>query len=293
MIPATQNEIARAVQLACLYEAAAEKPGNVTPRHRFADAGFIDFAASAVAIGPAFQDGHRQTVGQTIRRAVADTRRIVATNTNLGIVLLLAPLAEAAARPDDGGLRAAVADVLAHLTVHDAREAYAAIRLAEPAGMGAAKEHDIADEPAVTLKEAMAAARDRDAVAREYATDFAITFTIGRPTLATLWEQGHRLSQAIVTTHLTILAQVPDTLIARKLGLSTAADVSARAAAVLAADGCFSEKGCRALARFDAWLRDGSHSHNPGTTADLVTASLFAFLIEMTEEDLMTATARW
>jgi triphosphoribosyl-dephospho-CoA synthase len=291
----TAREIAWAAQLACLYEASAEKPGNVTRRHDFADAGFVDFAASAVAIGPAFLDIRRRSVGATILRAVTDTRRIVATNTNLGIVLLLVPLAKAAAGPSAGGLRAAVADVLAGLTVDDARQAYAAIRLAAPAGMGTVDDHDVAGELVnITLQPALEAARDRDAVAREYVTDFEITFTLGQKTLTELWDQGCRLSDAIVTTYLTILARVPDTLIARKLGAAAAADVSAHAAAALAAGGCFSAEGRDALQRFDGRLRDPSHRRNPGTTADLVAAALFAFLIETgMSAHLSTLAARW
>ena len=93
----TGVEIAWAAQLACLFEASVAKPGNVSPRVGFADARFEDFAASAVAIGPALREAGMVGVGETIARAAADTRRLVATNTNLGMILLLAPMARAAA----------------------------------------------------------------------------------------------------------------------------------------------------------------------------------------------------
>ena len=292
----TGVEIAWAAQLACLFEVSVEKPGNVSPRGRFADARFEDFAASAVAIGPALADAGRATVGKTIARAAADTRRLVATNTNLGMILMLAPLARAAARVDAGGdLRAALGRVLAELTVQDARLAYAAIRAAAPAGMGEVARHDVGeDEVTVTLREAMDAARERDSIAREYVTDYAITFTLGAPALRRSWLDGAAFSDAVLTSFLTILAEVPDTLIARKNGTRAAEDVSRRAARVLAAGGVLSERGRASIAELARELGDEAHALNPGTTADLVAASLFVFLTEGGMlADVPALTARW
>lgn len=272
--------IAWAAQLACVYEATAEKPGNVSPAAAFADTSYADFLASAVAVGPAFAAAGSVSVGQTVLRAVTDTRRLVATNTNLGIVLLLAPLASAAHRAHDApGLRRALAEVLQALTRADARDAYAAIRAAEPAGMGRVDGHDVAeDEPELTLLEAMDLARERDSVALEYCTDYELTFALGYPVLRERWAAGARLSEAIIAAFLRILAEVPDTLVARKHGRAVADDVSRGAARVLARGGCETADGREALRRFDAELRDPGHSRNPGTTADLVCAALFVFL---------------
>lgn len=290
------EQITWAAQLACLFEAGAEKPGNVTPRTRFADTGYQDFAASAVAVGPAFAAAGAATVGETLLRAVTDTRRLVTTNTNLGIVLLLAPLARAAGLADDGEpLRAAASRVLGGLTAADARDAYEAIRIARPAGMGTVPAHDVEERrPSVTLLDAMEEARDRDSVAAEYCTDYRITFELGAPALHDEWKRGARFSDVVVTAFLRILADVPDTLIRRKHGTAAAAGVSKGAAGVLAAGGCGSAPGRRALARFDAELRDPAHGRNPGTTADLVCAALFAFL---TDGEMLSRvpelTARW
>ncbi len=192
MRPLSGVEVAQAGRLACLAEAAVEKPGNVSPAAAFADTTYEDFVASAGAIGPALAGAGSAGVGETVLRAVRDTRLRVATNTNLGIVLLLAPLAKAAA--GDGaaqGLRRAVARVLRQLTVDDARLAYEAIRLASPGGIGRVDRHDVAQAAVdVTLREAMLQAAERDSVAREYATDFEVTFTLGVPALRAAWEGG-------------------------------------------------------------------------------------------------------
>ena len=280
MKPLDSNVIAWSVHLACLLEVTAEKPGNVSWRKGFRDMRFIDFMASAVAIGPAMRDAPRSPVGETILRAVRDTRRFVETNTNLGMVLLLAPLAKAAGQGHHQGFRSGVRKVLDRLTVEDARLAYEAIRLASPGGLGRSDSFDVRDSGVdVTLLEAMTIARERDAVSREYATGFEITFEIGCPALQASWRDGHAFSDAIVQTALTILAEVPDTLIARKEGVETAHRVSERAKRVLGTGGAFSRPGREALKAFDQALRDEDHRLNPGTTADLTTASIFVFLI--------------
>ncbi len=281
MKPLAPNKIAWAAQIACLLEASAEKPGNVTRSKDFSDARYEDFLVSAMAIGRAFQKAADASVGETIRCAVRDTQSLVGTNTNLGMVLLLAPLAKAAGKGHPKGLRAAVARVLQALTIEDAELAYEAIRLSVPAGLGQVEHYDVRNEKIdITLRDAMMLAQDRDTVAREYATSFENTFNLGYPTLGRYWDQGHRLSGAIVQTFLTILAQVPDALIARKNGQSVSDKVSQSARKVLVRGGIFSAEGREETHNFDRALRDKGHRLNPGTTADLVTAVLFIFLTE-------------
>src|SRR5206468_624526 len=148
----------------------APKPGNVSPVAGFRDATYEDFLASAVAIGPELAAAGVRPLGATIRAAVEATAAWVPSNTNLGLVLLLAPLARAALRSEDAPLRTRVGATLAETTVADAREAYAAIRLAHPGGLGRSADQDVDAAPTVTLREAMRLAAERDAVAREYAT---------------------------------------------------------------------------------------------------------------------------
>ena len=275
------EKIGLAAEMACLLEVCAEKPGNVTRRHDFNDTSFEDFVISAAAIAPAFRHAADVPVGETILRAIRATRRLVGVNTNLGIVLLLAPLAKAAGLEHDGGLRPALSRVLKALTVEDARFAYDAIRLASPAGMGKVTRFDLQEtEVNINLREAMGHARDRDNVAREYVTDFAITFEIGLPAFQRILEQDANVSEAIVQTFLSILAQVPDTLIARKQGLEAAREVSSRAGRILKQGGMLSNKGQEEIKSFDLELRRERHILNPGTTADLMAAVLFVYIVE-------------
>ncbi|PYP22124.1 MAG: triphosphoribosyl-dephospho-CoA synthetase [Gemmatimonadetes bacterium] len=277
---AAAAQVAVAAQLACLLEASAPKPGNVHPGAAFHDTSYQDFLASAAAIGPAFARAGEQPLGRTIREAIEATARWVPRNSNLGIVLLLSPLARAALERGRRSLRDALTAVLAATTVDDAADAYAAIRLARPGGLGHAPEQDVARPPTVTLRAAMALAAPRDAIAREYATDFGITFDVGAPALRRALADGLSWSDAVVETFLTLLAASPDTHIARKLGPEAAAAVTRRAQDVAQAGGVRSAAGREALQAFDAELRDGRNTKNPGAAADLTAAAIFIALAE-------------
>jgi triphosphoribosyl-dephospho-CoA synthase len=275
----TAEDVAAAGQLACLLEVSAPKPGNVSPGRHFHDTRYEDFLASAVAIGPALAAAGSRALGATILAATDATARWTRSNTNLGIILLLAPLARAAHR-GNGDLRDELRGVLAHTTVADAADAYAAIRQARPGGLGASSSEDVASAPTVALRDAMALAAERDSVAREYTTDFAATFEIGAPALRAARSAGLDWSAATVETYLRLLAAVPDTHIARKLGRPAAEAVSTRARELEQAGGVRTPQGRLALEVFDAELRSPTNSHNPGTTADLTCAALFVVILE-------------
>jgi triphosphoribosyl-dephospho-CoA synthase len=272
------TDVVRAAQLACVLEASAEKPGNVTPSHDFDDTSYEDMLRSGIALGAELDRAGERSVGETVLAAVRASRAAAGANTNLGIALLLAPLARAALA--GGELRERLGDVLRALTVDDARAAYAAIRLAGAGGLDEPVQHDVRDEPRVTLRAAMAAAAQRDTIASEYVTDYEVTFELGLPALAAALGDGLRARDAIVELALQLLAAVPDTLIARKRGAEAAARVAAGAREVLDAGGVRSARGRTALAEFDGTLRQDGNALNPGTTADLVTAVLFVALLE-------------
>jgi triphosphoribosyl-dephospho-CoA synthase len=273
-------EVAAAAQLACLLEASAPKPGNVSPGGAFRDTRYEDFLASAAAIGSAFAAAGERPLGATIRAAVDASARWAPSNTNLGLVLLLAPLARAARLAAPKPLRTRLAQVLATTTIADARDTYDAIRRAAPAGLGRVEAQDVADTPTATLREVMGTAAARDAIAREYATDFRTTFELGAPALVGARAVGLSWSDAIVETYLTLLAAAPDTHIARKLGAAAATAVQERARAVLATGGVRTPAGRDALAALDRSLRDEANTLNPGATADLTGAAIYRVLLD-------------
>jgi len=272
--------VAAAAQLACLLEVSAPKPGNVAPFAAFRDASYEDFLASAAAIGPALTAAAERSLGATIRAAVEATARWAPSNTNLGLVLLLAPLARAALTPGGASLRARLAATLAATTVADARDAYAAIRLATPGGLGRAPDQDVAGTPSATLRDVMALAVERDAIAREYASDFRSTFELGAPALRAALADRLPWRDAVVEAYLTLLGAAPDTHIARKLGLPAAITVQQRGRSVLDAGGVRTAAGREAIAALDGELRDEANTLNPGATADLTGAAIYLVLLE-------------
>lgn len=270
-------DIGRAAQAACVLEAISAKPGNVNRIFDFDDTTLTDFLLSAVMIGRSMEKADRHPVGRTVLSAVQATRRVVPCNTNLGIILLFAPLAKAYGNED---LRTAVREVLEGLTVADAVLVSKAIRAAAPGGLGKVAVQDVACDPDVTLLELMSLASARDVVAREYATGYAITFELAYPALDRYLKQYGDFSSAIVQAYLTVLAEVPDTLIARKKSLKDAQAVSRWAAKVLRAGGMASDCGREQIREFDAFLRSEGNSLNPGTTADLIAAAIFIYFLQ-------------
>lgn len=274
------SQVASFATLACLLEASAAKPGNVAPGRPFRDMSYEDFLASAVAIGPVLAQAGQRPLGETIRDALRATRQWTTANTNLGIALLLTPLARAALAGVHGSLRERVGQVLAATTVTDAVEVYGAIRRSAAGGLGKVDEQDIGTSPSITLREAMLLAAERDSVASEYASDFGLTFGTGVPALRGARSAGLSWDIAVIETFLALLVARPDTLIARKLGPAEATAVSARALEIRRLGGARSDRGRAELEKFDAELRDPQNSRNPGTTADLTAAAIFVALLE-------------
>lgn len=269
--------ISQMATLACLLEVTASKPGNVHRGADFDDLGFGDFTLSAVAIGPAMEQAAQVGVGATVLSAIQATRQFVRTNTNLGIVLLLSPLAAVERRVP---LNIGVQDVLQRLDERDAAAVYQAIALAQPGGLGKVSEHDVAGPAPPSLMEAMQLAAERDAIARQYVNGFADIFASVAPKLVAGVEQGWKLVESIVHTHVQLLAEQEDSLIARKCGREVAQEASAIAQQVLNAGVPGEDDYYEALSDLDFWLRCDGHKRNPGTTADLIAAGLFVALRE-------------
>ena len=269
--------IAAAFRGACLAELKALKPGNV---HVFADGHRLtteQFVRSADAAAPPLS-APGAPVGRRILDAVAATQDAVGTNTNLGIILLCAPLA-AAAEADHVDLRAALDGVLDGLDTGDAELAFRAIERAAPAGLGHVAKNDVTEPARVTLRQAMSDAADRDRVARQYATGYADIFDSGLPRLAAA---AKNLAEewAISAVYLGFLAEFPDSHIVRKYGFAVAKAVQDSAAkfhARLQASWDPSRLTDELLA-WDAELK--AKNINPGTSADLTVATLFAHGLE-------------
>ena len=275
------------VQCACLWEVTSRKVGNVHRYRDFADTSYLDFALSAAAIASPVVPSGFCGVGHAVLWAVEATREVTQKNTNLGMILALVPLAFAERRGSIMGAWRVIRDT----GIEDSKRVFQAIRLANPGGLGDAPEQDVHSEPTVTLLEAMKLAADRDMVARQYANGFADVFDFGVPAFLAGFERFGCVEAAIIDLQLCWLAEYPDSLIARKKGIAVASDVQQRAREVQALGGIATPEGRQAGVALDKHLRSDGNKHNPGTTADLITACLFVALRE--NKVLPSAPFRW
>jgi len=259
---------------ACRLEALARKPGNVHPEASFHDLTCADFLRSAEIVAPILSQASDLPIGKCVLSAIRATRLQVQTNTNLGIVLLLAPLASVSPQIS---LESGISDILQRLTVEDAALAYEAIRVAHPGGLGESSNQDIRETPTVTLLEAMSLAAERDSIAAQYANRFADVFA-GVDFLRSESEFfEERWESAIIRLALWLQTRIPDTLIERKCGKEIAREASRRCAEVLKKWSLDNPAWpTAALQDLDRWFRADGNRRNPGTTADLVAAVLFA-----------------
>ena len=274
----TRARIRSAYLAACRAELQALKPGNV---HVFAEGhgmSVADFEASAVASAGALTDPALK-VGERILQAVRRSRHATGCNTNLGILLLCAPLAVAAEGGGEPDLRRRLRRVLAKLGRADAAAVFSAIALANPGGLGQSRRHDVRKPPRVTLLTAMAEARRRDRIAGQYASAFRDVFRIGLPRLAAAsdWSES---SAAVSATFLAFLSGFPDSHVRRKFGRGVARTLCRRAGVLdrrLLREG-LSPALQADLLKFDAELK--AAGINPGTSADLTVATLFAAALQ-------------
>ena len=187
----------------------------------------------------------------------------------------MAPLAKASTL-DQAGIQA----VLSNLNSDDADLTYQAIAKANAGGLGEVEGMDVRGQAPDSLLEAMNCAKERDFIAAQYTNQFDDVLSVAAPKLRHSQDLGLTQPNAIVRTHVELMSLYPDSLIARKCGIEVANESASRAAAVLAQASSGQEAYVAALSDLDFWLRTDGHRRNPGTTADIIGASILVGLIE-------------
>lgn len=271
------NPVAAAFIDACRAEIEAPKPGNVhvfAPGHDMEASLFIASAEAAAA--PVAEAGKR--VGERIEQAVEASMCAAGTNTNLGIILLCAPLAAAfevalAKGCQINRFRGELDDILEDLDVDDSVRVYRAIRLANPGGMGSVGENDLGNEPTAPLRRIMRAAAGHDRIARAYADGFADIFGFGLSALNAAEAEQIAPWWPATRVYLDFLSAFPDTHVVRKWGMDQAAWVQQKAM-LLCSTIPTSPEPLAELLKADEEIKGSGL--NPGTSADLTVATLFA-----------------
>ena len=280
------SEIAKIAQIASALEVSGyPKPGNVHRTRDYDDMVFEDFVISGIVIGDTIReacsdvDVENPKLGKYILEAVAETDKWIKNNTNLGIVMMTTPIAVAAAISNDfDEIRPNVVKLMANTSVDDACDLYDAINIADAGGMGDQDEYDVASDNAKqelrennqTMYDVLKISAPWDMLAREMTSDMPAVFEIGYPVYHELKDEKS-MNDACLLTFLTILSQVPDTLISRKYDSDEALKISmmTRDLLNLKDESDFTQK----VKEFDDYLYE--NHYNPGTTADLTAASIF------------------
>ena len=272
------NPIAKMVWDACVLDVQAFKPGNV---HCFAkghDMTVDDFLKSAAAISE-IMGNVRLSLGERILDSALATKEAVSINTNIGIILLCAPLAGAASK-DGRDLRLKVEQAIDDADIGDSENILKAIRIANPSGLGSVQQHDVANTAVAPIKEIMAEAQDRDSIAHQYANGYPYIFEVGLPH-ARAFQQNFKNETTVVTAlFLLFLSEYPDSHIVRQFGLKTACSVQVIAASLLQnlADAGELDEVFSEFSRYDTLWKNTEL--NPGTSADLTVATMLALKIE-------------
>ncbi len=297
------RHISKCLQMAVLFEVTANKPGNVNLVVGFEGTRVEHFLASAVAAAPVFEEAARRGIavsegklrlsevglGRLIKDCVADIAEWqTGGNTLLGTVILFMPIAAAAGMTARNGdtfnlaeLRKAIKQIVESTTAEDAVRLYEAIDIASPSGLNGAPDLDVKDASSktrlikenVSLYEVFRIAAGYDDVCFEWINNYPLTFDMAYPYLMEQLK-SKSLNHSIINTFLTVLARRPDTFIARKIGRPKAMQVSEDARRVLELGGAETPEGKQGLVAFDKKLRDSGNDYNPGTTADIIAASL-------------------
>jgi len=259
---------------ACEQEVSAPKPGNVNLLSDGHNMQVADFIKSAHAIAPALTIKNT-SVGQRILKAIQATQDVVNCNTNLGIVLLFAPLCAAIEQCDDfASLPEQLATTLNELSIKDAELCYQAIRLAHAGGLGNVANQDINDTPTVTLLQAMDAAKARDSIAAQYLNNYHDIFHLGLQKLTDSINCGESVEWATTFAYLYLLSTIPDTLIGRKQGRETAQTVTNQAKDFINKANKINRLK-NYSAELDLWDKElKKNAINPGTSADLTATTL-------------------
>lgn len=260
-----------------MLDVEALKPGNVSRYAEGHDMQVRDFIRSAELVTPLLCDRDR-SISERILDSVETTMHQVGCNTNLGMILLIAPIIFAMQhKSTDISLVSAVDESLKSLDVEKSAKIFQAIRVASPGGLGQSDKYDVHLQPEVTIIEAMQAARDRDRIAFQYVNYFKDIFELGTGTIRFAIDRWQSEKWATVSCYLVLLARYPDSHVQRKFGLKVANEVMTSAQAIEQKFHACNRPGAMTeeLMEYDKKLK--IKGVNPGTSADLTVASVLVY----------------
>ncbi len=275
-----REQMIDAYKKACICDVEAFKPGNVSVYNAGHDMSVADFLLSAeVSAEPITNPDY--SLGEKIFHAVKATRDAVGCNTNLGILLLCAPVIQAGQQVEERqSLLEALRYVLENTSIKDADWVFKAISLASPGGLGESADQDVSERANVTLFQAMEIAQNKDRIAKQYVTYYKDIFNFSILRYNDGLNSFGNQEWAAVFVFTGLLSKFPDSHIERKYGNEHSGWVLKK---IIAVDDALintqdPEQLVPMLHEVDREFKE--KGINPGTTADLTVATVFVVMME-------------
>ena len=263
---------------ACRKDIELIKPGNVNIKSPHSDTKAEDYLESSLLSSKElFKTDY--SLGERILNSIKITRSKVKTNTNLGIILLCAPIIHACIYFNNLTLREGIKKTLSTSTVKDTQDLCMAINISAPGGLGTREIYDTASKPTVSILEIMNHSASYDRISYQYSHDYSDIFDFIIPRLVFLNKKHNSLDISLSLMFMEILAKIPDSHISRKFDDKIAKKTSNNASDLLKIlDREYSpDYLVDRLNNLDYEYK--KKGINPGTTADLLVASLMIYKI--------------
>ena len=272
------DNLKNAYLFACRKDIELIKPGNVNIKSPHSDTNAEDYLESSLLSSKElFKPDY--SLGERILNSIKITRSKIKTNTNLGIILLCAPIIHACIYFNNLTMREGIKKILSSSTVKDTQDLCMAINISAPGGLGTREIYDTASKPTVSILEIMNHSASYDRISYQYSHDYSDIFDFIIPRLVFLNKKHNSLDISLSLMFMEILAKIPDSHISRKFDDKIAKKTSNNASDLLKIlDREYSpDYLADRLNNLDYEYK--KKGINPGTTADLLVASLMIYKI--------------
>lgn len=272
------DDLKSAYLFSCKKDIELIKPGNVNLLSSHKDTKAQDYLDSAILSSKELFN-QNYSLGKRILESVNVTRSQVNVNTNLGIILLCAPVIQSYIDFNNLDLREGIKKTLSTTSIKDTHDLCAAINISSPGGLGDSDMYDTASYPNASIKQIMDYSQEYDRISYQYSHNFSDIFDFIIPKLEFLNQRYESLDISLSLLFIEILAKIPDSHISRKFGDKIAKKTSNNASDLLKILDREYDPDYLAKALNNLDYEYKKKGINPGTTADLLVASLMIYKI--------------
>jgi len=272
------DDLKSAYLFSCKKDIELIKPGNVNLLSSHKDTKAQDYLDSAILSSKELFN-QNYSLGKRILESVNVTRSQVNVNTNLGIILLCAPVIQSYIDFNNLDLREGIKKTLSTTSIKDTHDLCAAINISSPGGLGDSDMYDTASYPNASIKQIMDYSQEYDRISYQYSHNFSDIFDFIIPKLEFLNRRYESLDISLSLLFIEILAKIPDSHISRKFGDKIAKKTSNNAYDLLKILDREYDPDYLAKALNNLDYEYKKKGINPGTTADLLVASLMIYKI--------------